>query len=82
MAVTSTSGGTTNTIANGADTVKGTSDKAIKNGHDKENNSANGSIVRPGNDSDVISTAPTNTIEIGANINVSDIKRLVSKISL
>ena len=71
MAVTSANGGTTSTIGNGtgAESGKVTNDKAIKNGHDKENNSANCIIARPGSDGDV--PASTNTIEIGENINVS-----------
>lgn len=70
MAVTSANGGTASSIGNGtgADSGKVTNDKAIKNGHDKENNSANCTIVRPGNDGDV--PVSTNTIEIGENINV------------
>lgn len=73
MGVNSASGGTTSTLENGpeADTGKVTNDKAIKNGHDKENNSANGSIVRLGNDGDCTSLiASADTIEIGANINI------------
>jgi hypothetical protein len=73
MAVTSANGGTASSIGNGtgADSGKVTNDKAIKNGHDKENNSANCTIVRPGNDGDVL--VSTNTIEIGENINVSEL---------
>ena len=75
MGVTSASGGTTSNIGNGtaADAGKSTSERATKNGHDKENNSTNGSAIRPGNEGDVAaSMVSTDTIEIGANINVSN----------
>ena len=73
MGVTSASGGTTSNIGNGTgDAGKSTSERALKNGHDKENNSTNGSAIRPGNEGDVASIVSTDTIEIGANINVSN----------
>ena len=73
MAVTSVSGGNTNSIGNGtgADASKGASEKVVRNGHDKENNSANGTTTKPGSDGDT--PASTNTIEIGANLNVSQL---------
>ena len=74
MGVTSAPGGTTNSIGSGtgADAGKTISERANKNGHDKENNSTNGSTIRPGNEGDVAaSTVSTDTIEVGANINVS-----------
>ena len=74
MGVTSVSGGPTNNIGSGAGTDAGktTSDRTIKNGHDKENNSTNGSIIKPGNEGDAASTVSTDTIEIGASFNVSN----------
>ena len=67
-----TSGSSTIESANGVDSSKVPVDKT-KNGHDKENNSSNGSVVKSecdGDSSNVIT--PIDTIEIGANINVSN----------
>ena len=75
MGVTSGPGGSS-TLDNGnkVDHSKVSGDKAIKNGHDKENKSSNGSVIKSGGDvdaNDVITS--TDTIEIGANINVSNL---------
>ena len=57
---------------NGIDSGKTTMDKALKNGHDKENNSSNSSVVKSEAEGDANSViTPKDTIEIGANINVS-----------
>ena len=57
---------------NGIDSGKLTMDKALKNGHDKENNSSNSSVVKSEVEGDASSViTPKDTIEIGANINVS-----------
>ena len=73
MGVNSAPGGATSSLGNVpvAESGKGTADKAMKNGHDKENSSANGSVARLGNDGECNSSLTSaNTIEIGANINV------------
>ena len=72
MGVTST-GSTTTNIGNeaGAEVGNNTSEKATKNGHDKENVSASNGAVKPGNESDVTATTVTaDTVEIGASLNV------------
>jgi len=56
---------------NGIDSGKSTMDKALKNGHDKENNSSNSSVVKSEVEGDASSViTPKDTIEIGTNINV------------
>ena len=57
---------------NKVDNSKASSDKGLKNGHDKENKSSNGSVIKSGGDGDANDVVTsTDTIEIGANINVS-----------
>jgi len=69
MGVTAGSGTVDN--PNGIDPTKTTSDKAMKNGHDKENNSSNGSVIKSEADEESNTIIKSkDTIEIGANINV------------
>ena len=73
MGVTSASGGTTNNIGNvsGADVGKGASDKTTKNGHDKENIRSDNGVIEPIKGEGNGMTVTGDTIEIGANLNVS-----------
>jgi len=69
MGVTAGSGTLDN--PNEIDPTKTTSDKAMKNGHDKENNSSNGSVIKSEADEESNTIIKSkDTIEIGANINV------------
>ena len=72
MGVTTTPGGTANSSKNEQEAVKNTHEKMMKNGHDKENDSANRGVSRTGNDeNDDRSPSSSDNIEIGANMNVS-----------
>ena len=72
MGVTTTPGGAANSSKNEQEAVKNTHEKMIKNGHDKENDSANRGVSRTGNDeNDDRSQSSSDNIEIGANMNVS-----------
>ena len=80
MGVTAGSGTVDN--PNGIDPTKTTSDKAMKNGHDKENNSSNGSVIKSEADEESNTIIKSkDTIEIGANINVSS-KYLIKQVVL
>lgn len=71
MGVTTTPGGAANSSKNEQEAVKNTHEKMMKNGHDKENDSANRGVSRTGNDeNDDRSPSSSDNIEIGANMNV------------